>query len=93
MSQFVDLLVANASTASLSRIFRRIHKLPNFRPLFIQIRQVLRAELLIHGKLCLCSVLLAGVHVGLAQPVMRVREIRICSRAFTYSGMASAYLF
>src|SRR5208337_4445202 len=55
----------------------RVHKLPNLRLLFVDLRQVPRADLLINLELLLSPILLAGVNVGLAEAVVRVREIGI----------------
>src|ERR1700716_649137 len=53
-------------------IFRRIHELSNVSPLLVNLSQVLGTELLVHLKLLLCPVFLAGVNVSLPQPVMDI---------------------
>src|SRR4029077_2180098 len=57
-------------------IFRRIHELSNVSPLLVNLSQVLGTELLVHLKLLLCPVFLAGVNVSLPQPVMDIRQVR-----------------
>src|SRR6185312_1945020 len=57
--------------------FRRIDELPDVRSLLIDLRQVLGPEPLIYLQLCLRKFILFGVHVGLAQPVVHVRQVRI----------------
>jgi hypothetical protein len=52
---------------------------------------MLGAQPLMDLELLLRSVLFTRVHVGLAQPVASIGQIRIVFRAFPYSGMDSAY--
>ena len=56
-------------------VFRRVNKLPDFRPLLIQFGQMLRPHLLIHLEFLLGVLFVAHPDVGLPQPVINIRQI------------------
>ena len=57
-------------------VLRGINKLPNFCPLFVELRHVLLAEALINLELFLSVLLVSGVNIRLPQPIVRVGKIR-----------------
>ena len=71
-------------------MLRRIDKLPNFRLLLIEIRQMLLAQFLINVKFLLGMIFFTYSNIGLGQPVMHVRQIRV---KFPRPQMDSAYFF
>jgi len=58
-------------------VFGGVNELPDFRPLSIEVGEVLRAKLLIHLQLVLGLILFAGADVGLAESIMSVGEIGV----------------
>ena len=74
-------------------LFLRVHELANVGDLLVEIRQMLRPQLLIDLKLFLRFFFLTGVHVRLRQPVVSIGEIGIARpKPVSYSGIDSAYL-
>src|ERR1700680_1969550 len=58
-------------------VFCGVNELADLRTLLIQISEVLLAQLLVNLDLLLRAVFVAGAHVGLAKPIVRVGQIGI----------------
>src|SRR5271163_481948 len=56
---------------------RGIYELLDLRSFFVHCRKMLRLKLLKNGELSLSAVLLPGMNVILAKPVVRVRKVGI----------------
>src|SRR5208283_3150412 len=65
------------SRSYLGALFLGINKLPNFRALLIEIRKVLRPQLLVNLEFLLGGVFFTSANIRLRQAVMHVGQVWI----------------
>jgi hypothetical protein len=65
------------SLSCRGRLFGGVDKLPNIRPLLVEVGHMLGAQFLIRSELLLRPIFLSGMNVSLSKAVITVREISV----------------